>query len=135
MYGRFWRSVKAIVPAATAALVTVAVIIGATVVPATAAAPIKRYKVQVSGTDPRTVVVLGDSNALTLGAALAATAPPGTSVANHGLFGCGLAIGTSVSNHPPQPELSTFPRVQPGNPGRSAVAGRGHPGGGRHRPR
>jgi hypothetical protein len=116
LYGTFWRSVTAIGPAAVAGLVTVAVIVGATVVPATAAAPVKRYKVQLSYTDPRTVVLLGDSTALTLGAALAATAPPGTSVANHGLFGCGLAIGTSVSNHPPQPELSTFPACNQATP-------------------
>ena len=116
LYGTFWRSVRAIVPAATAVLVTVAVIVGATVVPATAAAPVKRYNVQLSDANPKTVVVLGDSNALTLGAALSATAPPGTSVANHGLFGCGLAIGTSVSNHPPQPELSTFPACSQATP-------------------
>ena len=67
-------------------------------------------------TDPKTVVVLGDSTALTLGAALAATAPPGISVANGGLFGCGLAIGTSVSNDPPQPQLAMFPACNQATP-------------------
>ena len=77
---------------------------------------------------PKTVVVLGDSNALDpRGLALTATAPPGITVADGGLFGCGLALGTSVSNDPPHPDLAMFPGVQPGHPGRPAVAGRGLP--------
>ncbi len=59
--------------------------------------------------------VLGDSTALPW-AALAATAPAGTTVVNGGLFGCGLAIGTTVSNPPPTP-AGHVPSLQLGDPG------------------
>jgi hypothetical protein len=55
------------------------------------------------------VVVLGDSTSLTLGHALAETAPVGTTVHNDGQFGCGLAIASAASGNPPQPGLSMFP--------------------------
>ena len=55
------------------------------------------------------MVVLGDSTALTLGYVLAATAPPGTRVVTDGLYGCGLAIGSWVSNDPPTAQLAMFP--------------------------
>lgn len=54
---------------------------------------------------PPRVVVLGDSTALTLGYALEATAPPGTTVVNDGLFGCGLAIAANSSGAAPSPGL------------------------------
>ena len=65
---------------------------------------------------PRWLVVLGDSTALTLGAALGATAPPGTTVVNGGLFGCGLAIATNASNTPPQLQLAMFPACNEASP-------------------
>jgi hypothetical protein len=58
---------------------------------------------------PRVLVVIGDSTGLTLGAALQATAPMGTTVLNKGLFGCGLAIGSEASDDPPKPGLAMFP--------------------------
>jgi peptidoglycan/LPS O-acetylase OafA/YrhL len=108
MYGVFWRSIKAIVPALALLATTVAVIIAGTVVANTAAASVKRFSVVPSHAKPPVVVVLGDSTALTLGAALSATAPAGTSVVNEGLYGCGLALGTFVSNKPPQLQLPMF---------------------------
>ena len=72
-------------------------------------------------TDPPTVVVLGDSTALTLGVALAATAPSGTTVANGGLFGCGLAIGTcGVQRSAAARSWPMFPACNAGDAGRSA---------------
>ncbi len=62
--------------------------------------------VGASPAGPPKVVVLGDSTALTLGYALAATAPSGTAVTNAGLFGCGLAIASYASNDPPNPGLA-----------------------------
>ena len=56
--------------------------------------------------------MLGDSTALTLGYALAATAPTGTTVVNGGLYGCGLAVGSWVSNDPPDPQLADVPALQ-----------------------
>jgi hypothetical protein len=65
---------------------------------------------------PGKVVVLGDSTAVTLGAALAATAPQGIQVIQGGRYGCGLAIGTDVSNAPPQPQLDMFPACNEATP-------------------
>jgi peptidoglycan/LPS O-acetylase OafA/YrhL len=116
MYGTFWRSLKAAVPAVALMVATVAVVITGTGVPATAAVSVKRYRVQVQDAQPPSLVVLGDSTALTLGAALTATAPPGTTVVNGGLFGCGLAIATNASNTPPQLQLAMFPACNSGSP-------------------
>ncbi len=49
---------------------------------------------------PGKVVVLGDSNALTLGFALQATAPRGTGVDNAAIFACGLAIAAEAAGSP-----------------------------------
>ena len=124
MYGTFWRSLKAILPAGALTLATVGVIFVATDVAATAAPTVTQFggsgQAQGSGTDtdPPKVVVLGDSTSLTLGYALAATAPTGTAVVNGGLFGCGLAIGTSSSDHPPTPGLPMFPACNSSAPSR-----------------
>jgi peptidoglycan/LPS O-acetylase OafA/YrhL len=109
MTGTFWRSLKAVVPAAAMMTATVAVIVVGTVVPATAAVKVSRFRPTPTLHKPPLVVVLGDSTAYTLGFALVATAPAGTMVVNGGLFGCGLVIGTAVSNNPPTPELAMFP--------------------------
>ncbi len=61
-------------------------------------------------------MVLGDSTAGTLAAALIATAPAGTTVVSGGLFGCGLAIGTNASNDPPEPQLNMFPACNSATP-------------------
>ena len=115
MHGTFWRSVKSLVPAGAAAVATVAVILIGTVPIAVAStqAP-RRYSAspgagahQATDPPPPRVVVLGDSTALTLGVALIATAPKGTTVVNGGLWGCGLAIAANSSNAP-KPELPMF---------------------------
>ncbi len=116
MEGTFWRSVTALAPAAVALAATVVVVVAATVVPAVAAAPVHRYPVNSAAVPPPEVVVLGDSMALTLGYALSATAPPGTTVVNVGLFGCGLAIGSWVSDDPPAPQLAMFPACNESTP-------------------
>ncbi len=116
MEGTFWRSLRAIGPAVAVMGATVAVIIVGTVVPATAAVSVGRFRATASGPNPPEVVVLGDSTALTLGYALAATAPPGTTVSNGGLFGCGFAIATNASNNPPQLQLNMFPACNSATP-------------------
>jgi peptidoglycan/LPS O-acetylase OafA/YrhL len=116
MYGTFWRSVKALAPACALMLATVSVIIAGTVVPATARVVVDRFHKAPSGAKPRQLIVLGDSTALTLGYALAATAPAGTTVTNGGLFGCGFIIGTNASNDPPTPQLPMFPACNTATP-------------------
>jgi hypothetical protein len=108
MYGTFWRSLKAIGPATALMVATVVVVVVGTVVPATAAPRVVRFRPPTPMGRPAKVVVLGDSTALTLGAALTATAPAGTTVVNGGLFGCGLAIGTSFASSPPGPGSPMF---------------------------
>ena len=109
MEGVFWRSLRALAPTTLALGATVAVVVAGTVVPAVAAVPVRTFPVTSTATPPREVVVLGDSTALTLGYALSATAPPGTTVVNGGLYGCGLAVGSWVSSDPPTPQLAMFP--------------------------
>jgi len=116
MYETFWRSVKAIAPSLALMVGTVAVIVAGTVAPATASVGVGRFRGQPSDEKPRLVVVLGDSTAYTLGFALNATAPATTTVVNGGLFGCGLVIGTAVSNNPPKPELAMFPACNVASP-------------------
>ena len=113
MEGTFWRSLRAVGPAVALTAVTVVVIVAGTVVPATAEVPVARQTLVKA---PPKVVVLGDSLAYTLGFALQHTAPAGTTVVNGGLFGCGLVIGTSASNHPPTPELAMFPDCNAATP-------------------
>ena len=116
MEGTFWRSLKAVGPAVALMGVTVVVIVAGTVAPATAAVPVGRYAGQATTKSPPKVVVLGDSLAYTLGFALQATAPAGTTVVNGGLFGCGLVLGTYASNNPPTPELAMFPACNTNTP-------------------
>jgi hypothetical protein len=100
-----WRSTKGRV---LCAVVTSALAASVGVVPG---------RVGASGTTtPPEVVVLGDSTALTLGYAVAATAPPGTQVVNGGLFGCGLAVATASSANPPQGALSMAPACNSSTP-------------------
>jgi hypothetical protein len=105
----FWRSFGARL-LAVAALATAVVIVGDFGAPATAAVAVHRYQPSPSSSRvrPRMLVVIGDSTGLTLGAALQATAPKGTTVLNKSLFGCGLAIGSEASNDPPNPGLAMF---------------------------
>jgi peptidoglycan/LPS O-acetylase OafA/YrhL len=114
--GTFWRSVKSVGPAVALMTATVAVIVAGTVVPAAAAVSVHPYRAGPGGTRPPVVVVLGDSTALTLGYALAATAPSGTSVVNGGLFGCGLATATEASNDPSGPGIAMFPDCNSSTP-------------------
>jgi peptidoglycan/LPS O-acetylase OafA/YrhL len=114
IYGTFWRSIKAVGPSLAAMAAAVVVVVAGTVVPATAAVPVVRFEAHEH--TPPSVVVLGDSTALTLDYALAATAPAGTTVVNGGLFGCGLAVGTNASNNPPTPGLNMFPACNSATP-------------------
>ncbi len=114
--GTFWRSLRAIGPAAAVMAATVAVIIAGTVAPAAAAVRVQRYPVLPTGFEPPVVVVLGDSTALALGYTLAATAPSGVRVVNGSLFGCGLAIATEASNDPSRPGLAMFPACNSATP-------------------
>jgi peptidoglycan/LPS O-acetylase OafA/YrhL len=115
MYGTFWRSLKAITPSVALMGATVAVIVVGTLASATDAVQVGRFQA-LSPAKPPLVVVLGDSTAYTVAFALAATAPPGTKVVNGGLFGCGMVIGTSVTNNPPKPELAMFPDCNSATP-------------------
>jgi hypothetical protein len=85
-------------------------------VPATAAVRVNRFRPPTANHAPIKVVVLGDSTAITLGTALIATAPTGVTVDRRGLFGCGLATGTFVSNQPPQLQLAMFPACNQATP-------------------
>ncbi len=112
MYGTFWRQLKAAIPATALLGATVAVVIAGTVVPATAAVRVRHFgnarpTAQPIKTGHRfKLVVLGDSTAVTLGAALVATAPKGIQVIQAGTYGCGLAIAVKASNKPPLPGLN-----------------------------
>ena len=70
----------------------------------------------VSAVPSRQIVVLGDSTALDLSYALAATAPPGFRVIGSATFGCGLAMGTEISAFPPKPELPSAPACNDATP-------------------
>ncbi len=111
----FWRTVRALGPGAIALSTTVAVLLLSTA-PASAAVPARRFAPRRAVPPPPEVVVLGDSTALTLGYALAATAPTGTVVVNGGLFGCGLAIATSATGTPGTPGLPMFPACNSATP-------------------
>lgn len=65
---------------------------------------------------PPLVVVLGDSTAMTLSSALAATAPPATTVRDGATFGCGLAVAQGITSHPPRIELPMFPACNTATP-------------------
>jgi hypothetical protein len=116
MEGVFWRSLKAAGPAIACLGATVVVVVAGTVVPAQAAVAVHQFRPSTPVDRPPAVVVLGDSTALTLGYALAATAPTGTRVVNGGLFGCGLAIASWASDDPPTPQLAMFPACNESTP-------------------
>jgi hypothetical protein len=69
-----------------------------------------------STSPPPQVVVLGDSTALDLGYALQASAPPGTTVSDEALFGCGLAMATEARVEPAGPIYSMSPPCNPSSP-------------------
>ncbi len=116
MYGTFWRQLKAAIPATALLGATVAVVLAGTVVPATAAVRVIHVADSAAIGHPFELVVLGDSTAVTLGAALAATAPSGIQVIQGGIYGCGLAIAADASNVPPQPGLNMFPACNEASP-------------------
>ena len=72
------------------------------------ARPSVRAVTAAPGVQPPMLVVLGDSTADTMGAALQHTAPQGTVVVEGGLFGCSLATGTWASDRPPVRQLPMF---------------------------
>jgi hypothetical protein len=112
MRGEIRRSLK-IVLAVALTVGTVGVIFVGTEVSVVAQPRADRFHAVASdhggAVTPKKVVVLGDSTALTLAAALSATAPKGTTVVSGGNFGCGLAMGTLSSDNPPTPGLPMFP--------------------------
>jgi peptidoglycan/LPS O-acetylase OafA/YrhL len=120
--GTFWRSLRAVAPAAAAMAVTVVVIVAGTALPTAPAVAVHRFRapsaaaVIAAAVHPPLVVVLGDSTAASLSVALQYTAPTGTTVTDGGLFGCGLAIGSWVSNDPPTPGLAMFPACNSATP-------------------
>ncbi len=121
MEGRFWRSVKAIAPATALMGATVAVVLVGTVGVAQASVRVDRYVPtptagRTAGHPPHIVLVLGDSTAGTLEAALAATAPAGTRVVTGALFGCGLAVSRYSSSDPPTPQLAIAPPCNEATP-------------------
>jgi hypothetical protein len=116
MEGVFWRTLRAAGPAVACLGATVVVVVAGTVVPASAAVAVRQFNPSTPLSLPPEVVVLGDSTALTLGYALAATAPTGTKVVDGGLYGCGLAIASWVSDAPPSPQLAMFPSCNESTP-------------------
>ncbi|MHB1710089.1 MAG: hypothetical protein ACYCV7_01615, partial [Acidimicrobiales bacterium] len=138
MRGTFWRSLRAMVPSAAIVGAVISVAMVSASVSSAAAGPVRHFTATrpitpsvITGRSPALtspvgtppnpqappeVVVLGDSTALTLGYALAATAPSGTTVANGGLFGCGLAIATEASGDAPHPGLPMFPACNSATP-------------------
>ena len=112
----FWRTARSLVPGAVAVGTTLAVLLLSTA-PAQAASAARRFApVRRSVPLPPEVVVLGDSTALTLGYALSATAPAGTTVVNGGLFGCGLAVASAASVAPGAAGLSMAPACNSATP-------------------
>ena len=99
--GHFWRSIKAVPVASLSTAAVVGVIIVATIPAGGAPKPVTHFSASHAGSRPAHLVVLGDSTGLTLGYALKATAPVGTTVENAALFGCGTPIGAMYSNDPP----------------------------------
>jgi hypothetical protein len=119
MRGTFRRSLTLALPAVLTLVTVGAGVVGtgvsaAAAPPATAAGPTDSARGATA--NPPRVVVLGDSTAMTLSYALSATAPPGTTVDDGGNFGCGLAMGTFSSNHPPHPGLAMFPACNQATP-------------------
>ncbi len=102
MYGTFWRSLRAAVPATALLVATVAVVVAGTVVPATAAVrvadsmpAVERQSLTAAGaftTKPVRFLLLGDSVALTLGVGLQLGSVErfGVQVINRGDLGCDL---------------------------------------------
>ncbi len=113
MEGTFWRSVKAVVPAAGVVIATVAVVLTGTVATAAAGLPAPQPR-RVTGTSAgpaTTVLITGDSTALTLGVPLANYADQskdGLNVVDEGNDGCGVAEGSffeSDGTQTPMPPL------------------------------
>jgi peptidoglycan/LPS O-acetylase OafA/YrhL len=99
MEGTFWRSIKAAVPATGLVVATVAVVVAGTVAPAAAGVPPGQpHRPAGRSAGPTTTVLItGDSTALTLGVPLldyADESNDGLNVVNQGVVGCGVAEGT-----------------------------------------
>ncbi|HEY2565764.1 MAG TPA: acyltransferase family protein [Acidimicrobiales bacterium] len=102
MYGVFWRSLKAAVPAAALMLGTVAVVVVGTIVPATAAVqvstampPAERQALVAAGAfsaHPVRFMMVGDSLAVTMaiGLEVKSVSRFGVRVINHETLGCDL---------------------------------------------
>ena len=98
MYGTFWRSLRAVIPATAVVLSTVAVVMAATASEATALPFVDQAAVRAASvTGPAIpVLVTGDSAALTLGLALSfatKASKDGLRIIDEGNEGCGVAEG------------------------------------------
>lgn len=114
--GTFWRSAKAIPWALAGVAATASLVLVGSIAPAAPAVHVAAYSPRSVQRPPPTLLVLGDSTAYILGYALQATAPPGTTVINGGIVGCGLTIATRISVDPPAPGLAMFRACNPATP-------------------
>jgi peptidoglycan/LPS O-acetylase OafA/YrhL len=119
MYGTFWRSLKAAVPATVLLVTTVAVVVAGTVTPAVAAVKVRATMptaerqalttAKAFTTHPIRFLLLGDSLAFTLGVGLSSDSVHrfGVSVSDQATLGCDLddlrAIVAGVIDYPVSP--------------------------------
>jgi peptidoglycan/LPS O-acetylase OafA/YrhL len=119
MYGTFWRSLKAAVPATVLLVTTVAVVVAGTVTPAVAAVKVRATmpaaerqaltNAKAFTTHPIRFLLLGDSLAFTLGVGLSSDSVHrfGVSVSDQATLGCDLddlrAIVAGVIDYPVSP--------------------------------
>jgi hypothetical protein len=99
--GRFWRSLKAAIPASALVAGTVAVVLAGTVSDAVAipSTPIVVVRSQPTTGDSIRILLVGDSTALTLGLTLSYASEEskyGADVIDVGTEGCGVAEGAVV---------------------------------------
>ena len=119
MYGTFWRSLKAAVPATVLLITTVAVVVAGTVTPAVAAVKVRvtipaaerqaLTSAKAFTTHPIRFLLLGDSLAFTMGVGLSSDSVHrfGVSVSDQATLGCDLddlrAIIAGVIDYPVSP--------------------------------
>jgi peptidoglycan/LPS O-acetylase OafA/YrhL len=115
--GTFWRSPRAIAPAVALVLATVVVVVSGSVAEASTASVIVPTPAGLTS-NQTTVLVAGDSTALTLGASLyydAEASKDGLDIVDEGTEGCGVAEGADiVSNGVLRPTVAACnPRSPP----------------------
>jgi peptidoglycan/LPS O-acetylase OafA/YrhL len=93
--GAFWRHGRAVGVAAVGLAVVSAFVVDPGIASAGGPPPVVAH-VRGRASEPREVVVLGDSTALTLAVALRATVPAGVRLVDGSLAGCGLSVSVSA---------------------------------------